>query len=109
MDGSSRCVLLLSSGNTLYLVEHALRTALGTGAVVTHNIDHQCVVELPQVPNRLEEPADIGVGLLQVPSVQLRSTRNRDQWATNRRALPDSIANPAHYGSCRTMRYSSPS
>jgi hypothetical protein len=48
-----------------HLVVHADEAAFGTGAVVAGDVDEQCIVHLADVLERLREPSDLRIGLLQ--------------------------------------------
>jgi hypothetical protein len=54
-----------------HLVVHADEAALGTGAVVTGDVDEQGVVQLADVLQRLLEAPDLVVGVLQEPREHL--------------------------------------
>ena len=53
------------------LVVHAAHAALGAGAVVAEDVDDQRVVELTGLPDGVDEPADLGVGVLAEGRVDL--------------------------------------
>ncbi len=53
------------------LVEGALETALGRGAVVAEDVEHDGVVQVAALAQRLDQPADLGVGVLGERGVQL--------------------------------------
>ena len=51
-----------------HLVVHADEAAFGAGAVVASDVDEQRVVQLADVGERLPEPPDLGIGLLEEAS-----------------------------------------
>jgi hypothetical protein len=54
-----------------HLVEEALRAAFGAGAVVPGDVDDEGVLQLARLADRLDDAADVVVGLLQVAGVHL--------------------------------------
>ena len=59
------------------LVERAGRRALEAGAVVAPDPDHDGVVELAHLLDRVEQPADVVVGVLRVAGVDLHLVREQ--------------------------------
>ena len=57
------------------LVERAGRAALGTRAVVADDVVHDRVVEHFQLLERVDQPADVMVGVLHEPGVDLHLAR----------------------------------
>jgi hypothetical protein len=57
-----------------HLVERAGDRALHAGAVVTPDPDDQRVVQLAQLVDRVDDPADVVVGVLREPGVDLHLT-----------------------------------
>ena len=58
-----------------HLVERALQGAFGAGAVVAADVDDQRVVELAHVLDRLDDAADLMVGIGGVGGEDLRLAR----------------------------------
>ena len=58
-----------------HLVERAGDRALHAGAVVTPDPDDQRVVQLAKLGDRVDDPADVVVGVLRVPGVDLHLAR----------------------------------
>ena len=54
-----------------HLVEGAAERALGRCAVVTDDVEHQRIVQQPQLLDRVEQPAHVVVHVLHVPGVHL--------------------------------------
>jgi hypothetical protein len=53
------------------LVQQALRRAFGARAVVAHDVDDECILRLAQLFDRIEDAADLEVGVRECSGIDL--------------------------------------